>query len=110
MAGQTRTNLQAVAMGAVCIGASKPEDWDCWRRPHSCSEIHIERHFGRLRGQFASGEMSARSYWNASAKITRQLAKRVLTDGRPAKVEPPLTPDQFLAFKNFTDHQILIIF
>lgn len=75
LASQTRSNLQGVATCVVSICASKDENWDAWREPHGLSEVKIEHRFGELRSQFAGGEMSARAYWRASARLSRQLGK-----------------------------------
>ena len=75
LAAQTRGNLQGVAQGVVTICASKEDAWDPWREPHGLSEVKIEHRFGHLRSQFAGGEMSARGYFSATARLMRKLGR-----------------------------------
>lgn len=74
MAPQTRKNLQVSALAVVTICASKEEHWDCWREAHALSELKIEHRFGQLRAHFQGGEMTARGYWKAHARLMRQMA------------------------------------
>ena len=95
MAHQTRRNLQSVALSTVALAASKPPSWDAFRHAHGISEIHIERHFGQLRAQSISGELTARSFWNAEATLARRIAKHKPVDDMPERVEEqPLNPAQ----------------
>ena len=75
MAAQTRMNLQGVAQGVVTICASKDAAWDPWIEPHGLSEVKIEHRFGQLRSQFAGGEMTARGYFSATARLMRQMGR-----------------------------------
>ena len=75
MASQTRQNLQGVAGGVVTICSSKEEGWDPWREPHGLSEVKIEHRFGQLRSQFAGGDMSARGFFSATARLMRKMGK-----------------------------------
>ena len=75
MAPQTRANLQGVAQGILSIAASKEASWDPWRDSHGLSEVKIEHRFGQLRSQFAGGEMSARGFFTASARLMRQMGQ-----------------------------------
>lgn len=75
MASQTRQNLQGVANGVVTICSSKEEAWDPWREAHGLSEVKIEHRFGQLRSQFAGGDMSARGFFSATARLMRKMGK-----------------------------------
>ena len=75
MASQTRKNLQGCALAVITMAASKDASWDPWREPHGLSEVKIEHRFGQLRAQFAGGDMSARGYWKANARLLRQMGR-----------------------------------
>ena len=75
MASQTRQNLQGVANRVVTICSSKEEGWDPWREAHGLSEVKIEHRFGQLRSQFAGGDMSARGFFSATARLMRKMGK-----------------------------------
>lgn len=100
VAPQTRRNLQLIALTTATMCYTKPEEWDLFRQPHGLNEVRIERHFGQLRSQFPSGEMTARSYWLALARIMRKRARQG-SDSRglrkPAE-EPPLSAKEPFGF------------
>jgi hypothetical protein len=56
------------------------------------SEIHIERTFGKYRSQSQSGELSARAYWSASARVLRQQAARFAAAKADALAPPETMP------------------
>lgn len=107
LASQTKTNLQSVALAVVAIGASGVlEDWNPWPRDQCLSEIHIERQFGQYRGQSQSGELSARSYFCASARAVRcQFSRRTSNPGEAA----PRTDDNVLSQEQLLVCSCLIV-
>ena len=103
MANQTRRALQDIALSVVAMCASKPEAWAPWSRPHTLSEIHLERYFGQLRSQFTNSDMNARSYFAAAARVARATAKKVSkipqAEGSAfSGSRPPLRHDEFPVF------------
>lgn len=98
IAGQTRRNLQYVALTTALLTIGKPREWDAWRQSHGLNEIHIERHFGQLRGQASNSELTARDYWYAVADNSRKMAKKHESPKNHVKptVEEPLLEPEFL--------------
>lgn len=95
LAGQTRNNLQAIALTTVAICLSKPDTWNPFQHNVGMSEVAIERMFGRFRSSSQSGELHVRSYWSASAavarceltklkKLTKKFGQREAVDSIPA--------------------------
>ncbi|CAK9089946.1 Pre-mRNA-splicing factor 18, partial [Durusdinium trenchii] len=96
IAGQTRRNLQYVALTTALLTIGKPREWDAWRQSHGLNEIHIERHFGQLRGQASNSELTARDYWYAVADNSRKMAKKHESPKnhvKPTVEEPLLEPE-----------------
>ena len=96
MAGQTRTNMQAIALTVACVCLTKDATWCPWQRDQVLSEIHIERFFGRLRASSPSGDLTARSFWKAAAALARQNVARLKKEAAVDAVEEPLSEDEFL--------------
>ena len=107
MAPQTVQNLQLIAMTVANICATKEATFHPWKgASHSMSEIHIERMFGRYRGQYQHSDLTARGFWNANARVARQQAAK-LSRAKPSAPqhveEPALEPAKclVLCFHNF---------
>ena len=96
MAGQTRAALQQIACTVVAITSSKPAEWHPFQKPHALSEVHIEQHFGQLRSQYPSGDLTVRGYWNAAARKARTLVQKKPAKNVEYEPEPPLTQEQLL--------------
>ena len=77
LAGQTRNNLQAIALTTVSICLAKPETWNPFQHNVGMSEVAIERMFGRFRSSSQSGELHVRSYWSASAAVARSELRKL---------------------------------
>lgn len=75
MAPQTTAGLQSIALTIATMCLSKTGTWNPWNKKAQClSEIHIERHFGRIRSMSQSGDVTIRSYWAyAAAQARKQL-------------------------------------
>lgn len=100
LAPQTRVHLQSLALGVAVIASSTAlETWNPWPRDQVLSEIHIERTFGKYRSQSQSGELSARAYWSASARVLRQQAARFAAAKAdalaPPETMPIISPEEF---------------
>ena len=100
MAPQTVQNMQLIAMTTANICATKEDTFHPWKgAAHSLSEIHIERMFGRYRGQYQHSDLTARGYWNANARVARQQAAKMARSKPSAphhEKEPPLDIKQCL--------------
>ena len=101
IANETIKNLQQCAMGTIAIALSKDDLGNPWcRGDHRLDELPIEQHFGRLRSQSPTAQLSVRSFWQASA---RDMMKASREKRPPAAFRPPqedmkpLTPDEFYA-------------
>ena len=99
MASQTLVNLQACALAAVVITATKQESTNLWRHGHArVSEIAIEQFFGQLRQQTATAQFGCRGYWQASARHAMWMSKQLDKEKvRPDGGEAPLSNEEFLA-------------
>lgn len=98
MAPQTTFNIQAVALSAVAIAASKPAGFHPWKCGSvRMSELAIEEWFSLLRAQSANSQLSARGYFAASTRAAlkhgRQLNKVKATS---FPEEPALSQEQRL--------------
>lgn len=110
--GIPQTNLQSVALAVVAMGASGVlKDWHPWPSDQCLSEIHIERQFGQYRGQSQSGELSARSYFCASARAVRCQASRRTSKTAKTGEAAPNTNDGLLSEEELLDFdfQILLV-
>ena len=66
---QTLRNLQCVALSAIIVTASPDRQGDAWRYGHlRLSELAVEEHFGLLRMQSASAQLTTRGFWVAEAR------------------------------------------
>lgn len=87
---QTQRNIQAVALSGVIVTAAPDRFGDPWRYGHlRLSEIAIEEHFGCLRMQQASAQLSAKSFWVAEA---RQMLKQNQTQKNGTRPVEHATP------------------
>ena len=67
LAGQTHTNVMAVAKSCLAICLSPGELGNFWAHGHGrLTEVCIEEFFGRLRTQSSSAQMTCRQYWQYS--------------------------------------------
>ena len=81
----------------AAIASSKETWWNPFSKPQSMSEIHIERRFGQLRSSYASGELTARSYWQAVASLERKhMSGMKKSKDHMDREEAALTPAEFL--------------
>ena len=61
LAAETVRNLQHAAMGVISVTVSKSTEGSPWERGgQRLSELAIEQHFGRLRTQSPSAQLTAR--------------------------------------------------
>eukprot|EP00435_Cladocopium_sp_Y103_P048643 s210_g14.t1 len=66
---QTLRNLQCVALSGIIVAASPDRQGDAWRYGHHrLSELPVEEHFGVLRMQSASAQLTTRGFWVAEAR------------------------------------------
>lgn len=84
--------------GAV-ITLTKPVAFSAWEAGNGrLSEISIEQYFGHLRGQFVSGQMTARSFCAAAARQDLKTSKLLdLAKPRRQRSEKPLSDTELLA-------------
>lgn len=69
MARQTREVLQSCALAGVVVCISKHESMEPFKRGFMrLTEISIEQYFGNLRTQHPNAQMSARSFFQSSAR------------------------------------------
>ena len=99
MAGQTKSNMQQIALTTLAILTCRSPFWYPWNSSHSLSEIRIEHHFGRLRSQFASGTMTTRDFFNAAARLMRML---------PNKCQKPSSSDVLKNMKILEATKLLV--
>eukprot|EP00438_Fugacium_kawagutii_P011893 Skav219174 [mRNA] locus=scaffold648:376986:378912:- [translate_table: standard] len=105
LAGQTRSNLQSIALSVVSMCWKKDETWTPFAHPKSLSEINIEQMFGRFRASSSSGDLHCRSYWSASAAVARSELTKLQNVNKKfgprgnAEIVPGLTTDEFLSCK-----------
>ena len=93
MAPQTVYNLQGVALATVVITVTKDAEWQPWRHGECrLAELPIEEFFSFLRRQSSNSQLSARGYFQASARTAMKHGK-LLNALKPADFkggEPPL--------------------
>ena len=97
LAPETQRNLQHCALGLLSVCLSKePEGSPWWSGHHRLAELGIECFFGRLRSQSASAQLTARSYWQCSARdmIRTHHDHNGRATEAPKEVVPPLAPDR----------------
>lgn len=98
-APETVRNLQQCALGILGVCISKAVRGSPWARgDHRLSELGIEHHFGRLRSQSSTAQLSTRGYWQSSARDMLKRARRTKPAAATrcaAEVVPPLTQDEF---------------
>ena len=99
LAPETVRNLIHSAFGVLALSVSKPEQGNPFKHGEQrITELPIERWFGRLRSQSQNAELSARSYWIASARDmmkTKRSKKAQLSSQEPLDKLPALTPNEF---------------
>ena len=97
LAPETSRNLQHVAMGVITVALTPEQEGDPWANgSHRLTELPVEQHFGRLRVQSTSAQLTARSYWAASARDMLRTKHRKRADTPPPdKPVQPLSPDEF---------------
>ena len=100
MASQTSSSLQLSALSAAIVTLTKEATWDPWRVGHGrASELSIEQHFGFLRQQSSNSQLSARGYWQASARQTLRMNKILQKQAPVTAGESSLTPEELLGFE-----------
>lgn len=91
LAAETMKNLQFVAMGVVSVCLTKPASGDPWIRGHQrLTELAVEEHFGSLRVQQTSAQLTARTYWRASARTMIRAHKNAKPLEAPTDEVKPL--------------------
>ena len=99
VAPETSKNLQHAAMGIISVTLSKTADGCPWASgDQRLSELSIEQHVGRLRTQSTSAQLTARSYWTASARDMLRSHKRrkpAMLSRPPPESDGHLKPDEF---------------
>ena len=101
VARQTTTILQSCALAGIIICLTKPNEFAALETGFGrCSEIPIEQHFGHLRTQYASGQMTTRAFMMASARQAHKISKilaKYADKPRQQRVQEPLTDQELLA-------------
>lgn len=99
LAPETTRNLQQVGLGILSVCLTKPTRGNPWLRgDHRLSELGIEHHFGRLRSQSPTAQLTTRSYWQSSARDMLRRARQTKPSAATRCVQElvePLTPDEF---------------
>eukprot|EP00435_Cladocopium_sp_Y103_P019204 s3146_g4.t1 len=99
LANETVRNLQHAAMGVLSVTLSKSTEGSPWSRgEHRLSELPIEMHFGRLRTQSPSAQLTAKSYWTACARDMMRSSRQPKPASHsrpPPEDEKPLSADEF---------------
>lgn len=99
LAAETVRNLQHAAMGVISVTVSKSTEGSPWERGgQRLSELAIEQHFGRLRTQSPSAQLTAKAYWTACARDMLRSARQPKPAGHsrpPPENMEPLTADEF---------------
>ena len=86
MANQSMKNIQSIALSLITVALSKHPIGDFWSHGHvRLGEVAIEEHFGRLRVQSSSANLTARSFWKAAcreilSKATKGRENHFLTE------------------------------
>ena len=81
---QTLRNLQCVALSAIIVVASPDREGDAWRYGHlRLSELAVEEHFGHLRMQSASAQLTTRGFWIAEAREMLRQKSCSKTSSKP---------------------------
>ena len=101
LAPETTRNPQQVGLGILSVCLTKPVRGNPWKRgDHRLTEMGIEHHFGRLRSQSCTAQLTTRSYWQSSAKDMLRRARQTKPSAAARCVQElvePLTPDEFYA-------------
>ena len=100
MAGQTCLNLQSCALSSAIICLTKPTDFEPWAHGFGrLSELPVEQFFSFCRRQSENSQLSARAYWQASARQCLKMEK-LIAKQPPAKTgSPALSQDQQLGME-----------
>ena len=110
MASQTASTVQLCGLSVAIMCLTKDPAWDPWRAGHGrASEASVEQHFGFLRKQSANAQLSARAYWQASARQSLRMNKVLQKQAPVTKGEPSLTPEELLG-RYFLFRCVWIIF
>ena len=97
MAGQTCSNLQSCAVMGAIIGFTKPLHCEPWRHSQTrLCEIAIEHFFGALRAQSSNSQLSARSYWIASAREALKKENRLNSEKPTPGTQKQLSSEELL--------------
>eukprot|EP00435_Cladocopium_sp_Y103_P017067 s1083_g4.t1 len=90
LANQSMRNIQSIALSLITVALSKHPIGNFWSHGHvRLGEVAIEEHFGRLRAQSSSANLTARSYWKAACReVLSKASKGRETDFMTEKVEP----------------------
>lgn len=96
MASQTSENLQMVALSVILVGVTN-DIGDVYRSGFGrMSELPVEQHFGALRIQSASAQLSSRAYWKACARHMIRTSRRHETSKTPVRSNcSPISDDAF---------------
>ena len=98
MAPQTCHNVQGGALTVLALACSKPTSFNPFQFGFArLSEISIEQQFGFIRGQSQNSQVSARSFFQADARLTLKASEELNKKQKgPAKQEPALTQEECL--------------
>ena len=99
MAPQTSYNLMGSALIATCICICKDPNFHPWKVGTArLSEMAVEEWFSMLRRQSSNAQLSARSFFQAAARMQQKNGKTLnnLRATQP-KPEPPLTEQEPLS-------------
>jgi len=78
MAAQTCLNLQSCALSAAIICFTKSHDFEPWAHGFGrLTELPIEQFFSFCRRQSENSQLTARAYWQASARQCLKMEKLI---------------------------------
>ena len=98
LAAQTCYNMQGVALTIAAICRSKPATFSPWTNGFGrLSELSVEEMFSALRAQTGNSQLSARAYFQCSARNAMRTSRHLNKTKRASlKSSKTLTEEQFL--------------
>lgn len=98
LAGQTKGNLQAVALSVVIVCLTKSSTYCPYKHTGRMSEMAIEHFFGQLRMQSPNSQLSTRQFWIFEGRYLKKIGEQM----NKLKV-PKLEADE-----TFSEEQLLV--
>ena len=101
MAVQTIRNLQASSLSAVTVACAKNPSFTPWKHGFGrLSELPVEHHFSYLRQQVSNSQLSCRSYWQCSARVSLRTQQDLSKEQPAGDVhEPPVPAEEPLGVR-----------